>query len=113
MGVKDIEIFAVLHVKGIDDIGEDEIITLRGLLNSIKDGDTTVEQVFRPTAQSEGASSLNDALKGRPAAAPATPAAAQPTPTREPGEETVCPDCGQPTDEPHGQLCPRNTTRAT
>lgn len=61
-GVSDEQMFAVLEVKGMDDIGEDELIALRGLRTAIKEGDTTVEQVFRRHDVSDGASELNDAL---------------------------------------------------
>lgn len=40
------QIFAVLDVKGEEDITLDHIITLKGLGNAIKEGDTTVEQAF-------------------------------------------------------------------
>ena len=39
-------ICAVLNVEGIEDIGQEELVTLRGIATAIKDGDTTVEQAF-------------------------------------------------------------------
>lgn len=61
-GVKDEQVFELLDVRGMDDIGEDELITLRGLVTAIKDGDTTVEQTFNPPKKSAGAEDLNEAL---------------------------------------------------
>jgi len=62
MGVDQSEVFAVLGVKDLDDVGEEELITLRGLANAIKEGETTVEQTFRPVKASTGAADLNSAL---------------------------------------------------
>lgn len=67
-GVKDAQVFDVLGVKGLDDIGEDELITLRGFVTALKDGDTTIEQVFRRHDVSDGAGELNDALEEKPVA---------------------------------------------
>ncbi len=76
-GVKPAEIFAALGVKGIDDIGDEQIIILLGFRNSIKEGEMTVASVFRPGEgeRSGGASELNQAIP-KPAATPqAAPAA--------------------------------------
>lgn len=61
-GVDAEQVYKLLDVKGFDDIGVDEIITLKGLVNALKDGETTVEQVFRPTTTSEGASEIDAVL---------------------------------------------------
>lgn len=58
------QIYALLDIKGWDDLGEDELITLRGLATAIKDGDTTVEQTFNPPKTSEKTADLNAALQG-------------------------------------------------
>lgn len=63
MGIRPEEIFAVLDVKGIDDVMEDQLVTLRGLANAIKEGEQSVESIFRPAATSEKTASLNEALK--------------------------------------------------
>lgn len=39
-------IFETLGVAGIEDIGQEQIVTLRGIATAIKDGDTTPEQAF-------------------------------------------------------------------
>jgi len=52
-------------VEGIEDIGEDELIQLRGLANSIKDGEISIESAFRDTNGTEpsaGAKDINAAL---------------------------------------------------
>ncbi len=46
MGVTPEMIFAVLNVAGVEDIGMDELVTLKGMATAIKEGDTTVEQAF-------------------------------------------------------------------
>jgi hypothetical protein len=46
MGVTPDMIFAVLSVAGVEDIGMDELVTLKGMATAIKEGDTTVEQAF-------------------------------------------------------------------
>lgn len=95
LGVKPEEVFAVADVKGIDDIGEDELIALRGLANSIKDGETTVTEAFRAKGESAAVVDLNAALdtkkatkepKNEPAPKPDSAAAAKPG--------TKCQECG-------------------
>ena len=59
------KVYALLDVKGYEDLGIDEIIRLRGVVNAIQDGDTTIEQIFNPQPeQTEGASKLDEALAG-------------------------------------------------
>lgn len=41
-------IFATIGVQGEEDIGLDELTTLKGIATAIKEGDTTVEQAFPP-----------------------------------------------------------------
>lgn len=45
-GVSAEKICATLGVPGVEDIGLDQLVTLRGMLTAIRDGDTTPEQVF-------------------------------------------------------------------
>jgi hypothetical protein len=45
-GVSEAQIFATLGVSGIEDIGLEKLVTLRGILTAIKEGDTTPEQAF-------------------------------------------------------------------
>ena len=57
LDVKPAEIYAVLGIDGKADIGLDEMLTLGGLLTAIRDGDTTVEQVFKSPASTVSATS--------------------------------------------------------
>lgn len=66
LGVKKEQVYAKLGVNGIEDIGLEHLVTLRGLITAIKEGDTTPEQAF---AAEEGA------LANKTAAAKADPAA--------------------------------------
>lgn len=52
LGVTSDRVFAVLQVQGVEDIGVDQLATLRGLANAIKDGETTPEDAF-PMIQKE------------------------------------------------------------
>lgn len=70
LGVSPEEIFTLLEVKGIEDVGEDELITLRGLANAVKDGEQSVEDLFRPSNKSEGTQTLNAAINDKKAAKP-------------------------------------------
>jgi hypothetical protein len=45
-GVKEEEIFALLNVRGIEDVAPEHLVTLRGTLTAIKEGETTVEEAF-------------------------------------------------------------------
>ena len=63
MGVTEAQVFEALGVRGMDDIGQEELITLRGLKTAIKDGETTVEQAFARAGDSESAKDLDEALK--------------------------------------------------
>ena len=48
LGVDKEQIFGLLGVKGIDDVTVDQMIVMGGVLNSIKEGEATVEVVFAP-----------------------------------------------------------------
>jgi hypothetical protein len=60
-GVKPEQVYELLGVQGIDDLGEDQLIALRGLKTAIKDGETTIDATFR-AAKVGGAADLNAAL---------------------------------------------------
>src|SRR5690606_10968454 len=61
------QVFDLLGVEGIEDVKEDQLITLRGLANAIKDGETTVEEAFtRPgSLNTEATQDLNDRIRRR------------------------------------------------
>lgn len=62
-GASEAQVFEMLEVKGEEDIGREELITLRGIITAIRDGETSIDAVFsKSRAQSEGATSLNNAV---------------------------------------------------
>lgn len=52
-GVSKEQIFEVLGLKGVEDIGLEHLVTLGGILTAIKEGDTTPEQAFGSHKQSK------------------------------------------------------------
>ena len=54
-GVTKEQIFTLLEVSGEEDISLENLVTLRGVLTAIKEGDTTPEQAFPPAAQTGSA----------------------------------------------------------
>jgi hypothetical protein len=62
-------VFAALGVKGVEDIGLDQLVTLGGWANAIKEGETTVEEAFAPKQDpndkpASRVDQAKDALKG-------------------------------------------------
>lgn len=53
-GISAEQVCATLGVHGIEDISLENLVTLRGILTAIKDGDTTPEQAFASAAPQEG-----------------------------------------------------------
>ena len=63
-GLPEDALFEIIDVRGMDDIGEDELITLRGLKTAITDGETSVEQLLRKHRdESEDTDELNEAIR--------------------------------------------------
>ena len=63
MGATEAQILGVLGKKGVEDIGLEDLATLKGLATAIKDGDTTVEQAFaskadHPVSEAKGVAGL-------------------------------------------------------
>lgn len=78
MGATQDMVLATLGVKGVEDIGLDELATLKGLITAVKDGDTTIEQAFAPketeAPRAKPATEAPQATKnGAKKAAPAAP----------------------------------------
>lgn len=70
-GATEAQVFAVLGINGVEDLGNDELLTLHGLATAVKTGEITLESAMTPTEQ-DGAtgakvasSSVNDKLKGK------------------------------------------------
>lgn len=51
MGVTPEQVYAAVDKPGIEDIGIDDLLVLKGTATAIKDGDTTVDQAFPPIAK--------------------------------------------------------------
>ena len=72
LGVKPEQLFALLGVEGLEDVEEDQIITLRGVATAIRDGESTVEDVFNPRDTGGVATpNLQDRLRKKAEPAPA------------------------------------------
>lgn len=56
------QIYALLKVEGLEDIGVEEIIRLRGIVNAVKQGDATLEGIFNPPKGEEATQELDKAL---------------------------------------------------
>lgn len=95
MGVTEERLCAAVGVKGRADIGMDQIVSLRGFYNALKDGETTIEEAFpeggglgAPTAakrkseQTDAKPETKTEAKPEPAApkAESQPAQAEPQP---------------------------------
>lgn len=112
-GVSAAMIFAHFGVEGVEDITLEHLVTLRGLLTAIKEGDTTPEQVFSPEAGS-GASAKPkvEMPKAREQAqAPAATPAAETASSRADPTTGEIPQSGQPT-QPEKTAAP-NSALAT
>jgi len=49
-GVRPDQVFTLLEVRGIEDVTLDHLVTLRGIVTAIKEGDTTPEEAFKSSA---------------------------------------------------------------
>lgn len=72
LGASEAMVLATLGVQGVEDIGIDELATLTGIKNAIKEGDTTVDQAFAapkpaaaaaPPAERKGVAGLAERVK--------------------------------------------------
>jgi len=72
-----------LEVEGVQDIGLDHLVTLHGMMQAIKDGDSTADQLFpETTPRNSSSNSLNERIKREAAAA----AAAAQEPAKQEGD---------------------------
>lgn len=60
IGVTKEQVLQLIDVKGPDDIGIDELVTLHGMYNSLKDGETTIAEIF---GDKEGAREVKPAQR--------------------------------------------------
>lgn len=61
LGGTEAQVLSVLGKKGRDDIDIDDLIFLRGLATSIKDGETTIEEAMKPAGAAEEPGSMKRA----------------------------------------------------
>jgi hypothetical protein len=98
MGVSKEKVFSALSVKGLEDIGLEHLEVLLGFANAIKDGETSIDEVFNrkseagesvPASGAAGgmAGVLGGAQPAESAPAPAAPAAPASTQAKEVGGE--------------------------
>lgn len=69
-GVTPEMLFGLLQIKGVEDVTLEHMVVLKGVLTAIKEGDTTVEQVFAPANTHDGhladkANSVANGIKER------------------------------------------------
>lgn len=88
-GATEAQVFSLLSVKGMDDIGEDQLIQLRALRNTLEAGEQSIEDMLRPDNKSEGTASLNAALGN---GAPKAKAISAPTPATNGLNQPLAPD---------------------
>ena len=53
LGISEAQVLAKLEVSGIEDIGLEHLVVLRGLITAIKEGDTTPEQAFAADSEAQ------------------------------------------------------------
>jgi hypothetical protein len=97
MGVKPEQIFTLLDVRGIEDVTSEHLLTLRGVINALKEGSATVESIFAPTIKGDEVLAAKSAIglnkiKERYSPQPAAPASAATPPATSaasPGGQTA------------------------
>jgi hypothetical protein len=95
-GISPEQVYAKLEVAGKEDLGLEQLATLRFILTALKEGDTTPEQAFAPeTGDSGGAKPPVSMPKAKPSPAPAAP------PT------------GAPVDKETGEIGAKSTSHST
>jgi hypothetical protein len=78
-GISPEQVYAKLEVAGKEDLGLEQLATLRFILTALKEGDTTPEQAFAPETGDGGAGKPPVSMpKARPSPAPAAPPAGAP-----------------------------------
>jgi hypothetical protein len=62
LGVEPGRVFALLEVRGVEDITLEHVAVLRGLATAIKEGDTSVDDAFPPTGTAHGSDPVDAAM---------------------------------------------------
>lgn len=71
-GITEEQVCKKMGVRGMDDIGIEELVTLRAIFNSIKEGEITPEEAFGEEKQAAKPTTMSD-IKGKKKAAKAEP----------------------------------------
>jgi hypothetical protein len=79
-GVRPEQIYALLEVQGIEDVTMDHLVALRGMLVSLKDGDSTPEQLFGAREAARGGITKPRAADPATPDTPSTPASSPEAP---------------------------------
>ena len=87
LGISKERVFASVEVKGLDDIGLEQVEALIGMANAIRDGESSIDELF-PT---EPKKNLGDVLKGTGAGVETAATAAQLTPAAAPVADKPAP----------------------
>lgn len=102
-GVTPEMLFGLLQIKGVEDVTLEHMVVLKGVLTAIKEGDTSVEQVFSPSATQDGhmadkAASVANGIKERYARKSTSEgqSAANSDPQSPPGESAPPPEAEFP-----------------
>lgn len=96
---------AAINVAGVPDIGLDELLTLKGMIQAIKDGDITLDEAFPEIGRTTNAETLNQRIKRE--AETAAPAAAAATGGEQQKDET---ETGPGTQSPSGDAEPKENS---
>lgn len=85
MGISNDRIFAALNIGGISDIGLDEIVTLNGLGNAIRESEISIDEAFPPVIHGQQGQQKQTATQQQPK----KPAAEQ---TKQPEDDKKSPE---------------------
>jgi len=97
-GVRPEQVFSLLEVRGVEDITLDHLVTLRGIVTGIKEGDTTPEEAFKATS--------TPPTPPPPPARPSAPPNHAPRPTAPVSSKPAAPTPPTKADEPPGSADP-------
>lgn len=101
-GVTEEQVLALVGKKGFDDVDADDLVTLRGVATALKDGETTVSEVFgtpEPIASRVKRSALNDKVPAKTASKKPAKEEESP-PVEEDGMTQSPPEDEQPQESP-------------
>ena len=65
-GIDQQQVYDFLGVKGMDDIGVEEIIRLKGVANAVTEGEISLHAIFNPPKDEQETADLDKALGEKP-----------------------------------------------